>query len=270
MTPLFSVIVVVLNDCEALEQTLRSIVDQDFDEFEVVIKDGGSTDKTLSTARRFADGNSRIRVFSFSDDGIFDAMNQAVAHCRGHWCVFLNAGDEFADPDVLSIAAASIDEQPAKTFWYGDYRFGDTGQISHQTEVLSKWFLFRNLICHQTQFIARDLFDSVGPYSLRWRICSDREWLLRAARKGVIDSAHLDLVVVEYRGGGFSEQPENLKIKQQEHRAIEEMYFSPRSRLVFGFYRALTGYHIRLWLLRNIKGTWFKTFYRSVVGKVAR
>lgn len=102
--PFFSVIIVALNPGNALRHTLDSVLQQSFGDFEVLIKDGGSTDGSLEQLP----SDSRIRVLQQPDSGIFDAMNQAVAAVRGRFVHFLNCGDTFANAAVLQSAALSL------------------------------------------------------------------------------------------------------------------------------------------------------------------
>ena len=79
MTPFFSIIVVCLNPGEKLLQTLQSIQKQEFRDYEIVLKDGGSTDGSL---QKLDPGQSGLHVVTKPDRGIYDAMNQAVEEAK--------------------------------------------------------------------------------------------------------------------------------------------------------------------------------------------
>ena len=98
----FSVVVVCLNPGEKLNQTLGSILSQTYDDYEIVVKDGGSRDGSVEAMRE----DPRIRLFREKDSGIYDAMNQAVAHWDGGFLMFLNWGDYFADEKVLELTSS--------------------------------------------------------------------------------------------------------------------------------------------------------------------
>lgn len=111
ISPVISVITVVFNDKEHIEETLKSCVAQTWKCVEYIIIDGGSTDGTLDVLEKYRE---HFAVFiSERDDGIFDAMNKGVACATGDWVCFLNAGDVFAADtaieDAMKVAADDVD-----------------------------------------------------------------------------------------------------------------------------------------------------------------
>jgi glycosyltransferase involved in cell wall biosynthesis len=96
--PLISVVTVVRNGGDVIEQTMQSVLDQRHPNLEYIVIDGGSTDGTVEIIRKYAD---RLSFWtSEPDNGIYDAMNKALDHVRGRGHLFLNAGDHFIG-DVL-------------------------------------------------------------------------------------------------------------------------------------------------------------------------
>ena len=95
-----SVITVVRNDVEHIEQTLLSVLGQDYPEVEYIVIDGGSSDGTAEVIARYAD---RLAYWvSEPDGGIYPAMNKGLKHATGRWVNFMNSGDLFASSHVLS------------------------------------------------------------------------------------------------------------------------------------------------------------------------
>jgi len=98
--PLISVITVVYNGAQHLEQSILSVLGQSYDNIEYLIVDGGSTDGTLDIINKYED---RLDLWiSEPDNGIFDAMNKALDCARGDWLYFLGADDKLANPDTFS------------------------------------------------------------------------------------------------------------------------------------------------------------------------
>ena len=100
MTPFFSIIVVCLNPGEKLLQTLQSIQKQEFRDYEIVLKDGGSTDGSL---QKLYPEQLGLHVVTKPDRGIYDAMNQAVEEAKGRFVFFLNCGMRLAELITINL-----------------------------------------------------------------------------------------------------------------------------------------------------------------------
>lgn len=197
--PRFSVVTVTFNAATVLGETARSLQQQSLRaQVQWVLKDGGSRDETLSTARAFAPD----LLLSAADGGIYDAMNQAVQACHGEWIYFLNAGDRLADAKVLADVAASITADPAVDLLYGDViYFGDQGERQRRFHWLSRRRLLFSDLCHQAVFVRRDLFQRCGSFdtTLRWN--ADFDWLLRVFGHGA-RLRYLPRVIARFHDAG--------------------------------------------------------------------
>ena len=85
----FSVITVCFNAKDKLKNTLENILSEDFDDYEIIVKDGLSTDGSLD----FIPKDEKIKVFSEKDSGIYDAMNKAVEKASGEYVIFMNCNN---------------------------------------------------------------------------------------------------------------------------------------------------------------------------------
>ena len=98
--PLISIITVVRNDVEHIEQTMLSVLGQTYGNVEYIVIDGGSTDGTVDIIKKYAD--KLAYWVSEPDGGIYPAMNKGLLHATGEWVNFMNSGDSFADDNVLN------------------------------------------------------------------------------------------------------------------------------------------------------------------------
>jgi glycosyltransferase involved in cell wall biosynthesis len=89
--PLLSIITVVYNCVNTIEDTILSIVNKDFGTYEYIIIDGGSTDGTLETIIKYQD--QITHWLSEPDNGIYDAMNKGIKRAKGEYICFMNSGD---------------------------------------------------------------------------------------------------------------------------------------------------------------------------------
>ena len=112
-----SVITVTYNSEKTLEDTIRSVISQKYDNVEHVIMDGGSSDSTLQILDSYSDNLSV--VVSEPDEGIYDAYNKALKHVSGDIIAILNSDDVFYDNNVLNRVAAEF-KRTGSELIYGD------------------------------------------------------------------------------------------------------------------------------------------------------
>ncbi|MCI5136399.1 MAG: glycosyltransferase [Candidatus Electrothrix sp. AW2] len=96
--PLITVITVVFNGVQRLEETILSVIGQTYDNVEYIIIDGGSTDGTLDIIRKYE--HAIDYWVSEKDRGIYDAMNKGIDLTTGEWMNFMNAGDSFFSKNI--------------------------------------------------------------------------------------------------------------------------------------------------------------------------
>lgn len=220
---LFSIVTICLNDIENLKQTVSSVKAQSFKDYEYVIVDGGSTDGSVEYLR----GVSPNHFISEPDDGIFFAMNKGLQMCSGEYICFMNAGDIFYDEYVLEKVSTHIRKYPYVELFYGDVIVPThTRYFSRQPSKLTKFILYRTTgVCHQAWFLRRKIYTEAGGFDLTFKYKGDREFLTRIILEKKIPYKHLNLMVVEYKEGGFSEL--NKRYAHKEIEIIRQKYFSP-------------------------------------------
>lgn len=171
----FSIITVCLNAEQCIRETIQSVLNQTCTSFEYIIKDGLSSDKTVSIAQSFsaafAERGISYRIFSRTDTGIYDAMNQAIQETKGEWINFMNAGDRFATPTILD----QVERDPH--FCEADIVYGDFIRQNQQLFQYSKaldleYFRLGLPFSHQSCFTKRDLFEN-RKYSTKLVVNSD-------------------------------------------------------------------------------------------------
>jgi glycosyltransferase involved in cell wall biosynthesis len=204
--PLFTVVTVTLNPGPDLEETVRTVLGQTFRDFELIIKDGGSTDGTENETWE----DSRVRRVTSPDTGIFDAMNQALGLATGKYVHFLNAGDTFVDERVLADVAAAIHAHPDVPFFFGNVeKPRSRSGYEMYPPRLHRRFMFLSGVCHQACFVARATYLASGGFETTHRAGADPRLLMRMLVRDRLQHRHVGRVVVRYKGGGVSAQPEH-------------------------------------------------------------
>lgn len=182
----FTIITICLNNENEIENTIASVYNQTCTDFEYLIKDGISQDRTVNIAESFAPAFAEksipFRIISQADSGIYDAMNQAVREAQGEWVIFMNAGDRFADESVLEQVAKSNCLEGADVV-YGDTILREQELFCYQKASPLEVIRMELPFCHQSAFTRKALFDN-NAYSLQYRICSDHRFYLQLYREG--------------------------------------------------------------------------------------
>ena len=105
----YSIITVCFNSEKTIKKTIQSVLNQTFKNFEYIIVDGNSTDKTVNIIKSFQD--NRIKIFSEPDLGIADAMNKGIKKSRGKWIHILNSDDYYFSNNSLLKASKFLNEK---------------------------------------------------------------------------------------------------------------------------------------------------------------
>ncbi len=255
MRPKFSILVVCLNPGEKLKKTLASIKKQTFQDYEIVVKDGLSTDGSIEYLNEAAKEISALRLIQAQDTGIYDAMNQAVGEAKGNYIYFLNCGDYFFDEHVLEDVAELIEKNPARAgIYYGNIFERVTRQVVTSNPNMDAFGCYRNVPCHQACFYDRKLLLA-HPFETRYRVRADYEQFLwcfftKDYKEGV-DFVHGDILIADYEGGGFSETSKNRKLSEKEHREIVKKYMPLGKVWKYRLIMWVTLAPLRTWIARN-------------------
>ncbi len=221
--PLITVATVTYNAVKTLERTMQSVADQDYPRVEHLIMDGCSKDNTLSIVQRFVELNTTreiphsIRLICDHDDGLYDAMNKAIATAQGDYIVFLNAGDKLHEKNTLSSIVEQIDwirwDQANPCIIYGetdivddDGKFIKHRRLKTPEKLTSRSFLGGMRVCHQSFYVRTDLAREV-PYNLKYHYSADFDWCIRLIKKAEkrrmrIHNTHL--ILTDYLNEGLT------------------------------------------------------------------
>lgn len=223
----YSIIVVCLNSGKRLTDTVDSICRQTYENYEILIKDGGSTDGSLDRVQT----SDKIRIFCQKDTGIYDAMNQAVIQAKGEYLIFLNTGDSFYNEYVLEeITDAILKRKQLKNtpdIVYGNLYHKALDTVIYAAPQINDFACYRNVPCHQTCFYHKSMFAERGYYP-KYSVRADYEHFLWCFYEKKADICYVPVTVAAYEGGGYSETKENKKHSARQHREIVVKYMGKR------------------------------------------
>ena len=252
----FSIITVCLNAGQGLLDTVARTLSQTYENFEIIVKDGGSEDGSLEKLPK----DARIRVVTRQDTGIYDAMNQGIAEARGDYLIFMNCGDWFYSPDVLQSIAEGIGEQ-REPLYYGKCFDRMTGQVRAYPKQLTRMTCYRTMICHQATIYRADVLKQ-RPYDLSYRILADREMLWYLVCEKKVEPKYLDTVIADYQGGGESADQRHIQRNRADQQRLLDTYYPKSEQRKYRLMMALTFQKLRVSLSKSPK---FSKYYFKTV-----
>lgn len=210
---LVTVITVCYNAESLIEETIQSVLNQDYKNLEYLIVDGASKDGTMSVVQKYAD---RLTYVSEPDKGIYDAMNKGLQMAKGEWVNFMNAGDTFVDEKVLSDVFRT--EIPSEVRIIGGHVmrvYPDREEVQYaENPYITPIEL---PYCHQATFFRRGGWQ----YDISFRIAADYKAVYDCYRQyGAKTMLTVDRVIANYRMDG-STTFENLKRAKGEYLKIQ-------------------------------------------------
>lgn len=199
--PKISIITITYNSRSFLEETVDSVLSQDFPDFEYIIVDGGSTDGTLDIVRKYAERDSRIRWVSEPDRGIADAMNKGVRLTTGDIVAHLHSDDTYLPGTLRRVAEAFASHADARWLTGCLRHVNERGEQLYDSRLKDDYSLEslmrRNLIGHPATFLRRELFAEVGGFDTTLHYAMDYDlWLRIALRYPVLP---LPLLLATFR-----------------------------------------------------------------------
>lgn len=202
--PLVTIITVVLNGADYLEQTIESVINQTYDNIEYIIVDGGSRDKTVDIIKSY-DGVIDYWI-SEKDKGISDAFNKGISLATGKMIGILNASDWY-EKDAVEIAVACL--KKGRYFCYGGCTYvdsdGNKRHIAPEKNYDKRIRKYMPHLNHPTVFIWTDIYYRLGTFSTDYKFAMDYEFFLRILPHGIIGTP-IDKNIAFMRHGGSSER----------------------------------------------------------------
>ena len=200
--PLLTIITATFNSEKYLEECLLSLYNQNYSNYEHIIIDGGSTDRTIEIIKKYDD---RITYWcSNKDKGIYDAFNKGMQLAKGKYLGFLNSDDKYTEKS-LEILNDYINNYPEKDFFFGSVK--KHWGILHGYKPYKIYWSWGFYSSHSTGFfIKRESAKIVGLYDLKYKFSSDYDYFFRMIVKKKlkgIGTKKSELFGI-FRRGGYS------------------------------------------------------------------
>lgn len=220
--PLITIITVSYNSAKTIERTIQSVISQSYQNIEYIIIDGMSTDGTTDIIAKYND--DIYYWISEKDNGVYDAMNKALALSNGFAIGILNSDDWYESEAVYKVVE-HMQSMPAVDIIHGLLRFIDLNGNADSIVGHYSSFLNRGMIEHPTCFIKKSIYNLVGDFDLKYKSAADYDWMLRAEAMGA-NFLLIPEVITNFRRGGLSDS---------DHGFLEELQIKKRNNKISSF-----------------------------------
>ncbi len=198
--PLISVVLPVFNGAAHIHAAVRSILDQTFDDFELIVINDGSVDETLKILQTIQITDSRLIVMSRENRGLAHSLNEGIGAARGCWIARMDA-DDFAEPNRFELQVQWLTETGADICgsWVKFFGASDTRVLRHPASdaAIKAEILFGAPFAHPSVMMRAALAKQL-PYDPAWEKCEDYDLWERAARAGW-QMTNVPAVLLHYR-----------------------------------------------------------------------
>jgi chondroitin synthase len=218
--PLFSVYIPVFNTERYVEECINSVLNQSIQDYEVVIVDDGSNDRTKAILRNFSN-NPKIQIHYKSNGGISSASNLAIKMCRGEYIVQLDS-DDFLFPNALEELANFYHEHPTTECVYTKRELIDElGQVIGPGWSSERFDIFENLVglgvSHLRSF-RRGLYFRTSGFDESIENAVDYDFYLKLSEECVI--SHLNKTLYKYRVHASQTSSRSSKVQISNHTKV--------------------------------------------------
>lgn len=209
-------VVTVTYNCELLiEETIKSVINQDYEDLEYIIVDGVSSDKTLDVINRYS-ANIDL-IISERDTGIFDAMNKGIFQSTGDWIIFINAGDYLSENTTISDIFKNTFFEEKTGIIYGDYLYREKDSDQWVYMIARPFFekkaKYKKMgICHQSIFVRASLAKA-NPFDTSFKVAADYNMIYSLFFQG-FSCMRIRAAISKCSEFGFSRRFKILQIKE--------------------------------------------------------
>ncbi len=174
--PFFSVIICTYNRARFLPRALKSLQNQTFKDFEVILVDDGSTDKTKEVIKKYP----WVKYYYQKNRGVGVARNLGISKSKGKFITFLDSDDAYL-PEHLEYRFKQIKKYPQIDFFYNGYKIIGSPYVPDKFDP--KKLIHLKYCLHGPTFVfKRKVFQAVGGYS-KLRFAEDPDFFERALKK---------------------------------------------------------------------------------------
>lgn len=201
-----SLITVVYNNEHTIEDAIKSVLSQTYQDKEFIIVDGQSTDNTPNIIEKYRGHFDKF--ISGKDKSNYDAYNKGLKLASGNIIGFLNSDDIYSSDNIIEEVMDVFYKYPEIDMVYGDLVYVK----KNNTDIVVRHWISQpnyhtffedgNVPPHPTLFIRKEVYDQIGNFDITFKLAADYEFMLRAFRIHRYKAHYINKVFVKMRLGG--------------------------------------------------------------------
>lgn len=224
--PKITIVTVTYNAVQTIEETILSVINQDYPNIEYIIVDGGSSDGTVDIIKKYQDYIAKW--VSEPDNGLYHAMNKGLLMGTGEWINFRNSGDYFASKNAVTSLFNEVIDDDVMIVHADCYKVYENGYKLSKPLELAKYKWQMPLI-HPATFVKMKLHQQM-PFNLKYKVAADYDLIYKCIEKGV-KFKYIPTPIVVFPSGGFSDT--NWKIAISDMLTIQGYTHSLYGKLLY-------------------------------------
>ncbi|HXD91613.1 MAG TPA: glycosyltransferase family 2 protein [Bacteroidia bacterium] len=220
-TPLVSIITIIYNGENYIEDCIKSIINQSYKNIQYIIIDGGSTDRSLEIINQYS-SNIDILV-SEKDNGISDAFNKGIKNAEGEIIGLLNSDDKYSEFAVQAVVDSYLNNAELEGIYYGDILYFDDDNSFELIADANKLWKYMSIF-HPATFVTKGIYNKFGGYSEEFNFAMDCEFIHRCLYNHV-PFIHINQTLAHFRLEGTSSR-NYIKSHKEFYKSVKKYNYT--------------------------------------------
>ncbi len=252
MLPKISIVIPTLNQARFIEETIQSVLSQNYPNLEVIVLDGGSTDNTLDILKKY---EHFLNWISEPDNGQVDAINKGLKMVSGDVVAYMNSDDIYTPNTLLTVGQYFLDHPDAKIVTGKCLNINENGiEVRRMIKLYKNFWLMLGIdscltildyVSQPSTFWRMELVHSIGYFNGQFRNAMDYDYWLRVTKHHKLN--FINQYLAKFRIYPTSITSSNSRAQYDDELRVANLYASPLQRFLHKIHAELS-----CWIYENI------------------